>query len=277
MIARILCLLLMVFMAPWSLAAEPRLNNKSIYLYQGSDRDQQLVERAKKEGKLNFYSTMTVPDAKMLTTAFEKKYGIKVSHWRSSDEKIVQRALTEARAGHHETDVFETNSTAIESLYREKLLEEFYVPGIKDIPQTLIPKHRHFVPSRLTFLVMAYNTNLVKSADVPNTYEDVLNPKWIGKLGIEATNVGWFAAMVKAMGEEKGMAYFQKIAAMKPDMRTSHILIATLVAAGEIPMVLTAYNQNVETLKIKGAPIAWKPLQPTFGTSSSIEIGRAHV
>ena len=274
MIARILCLLLMVLTAPWSLAAEPRLDNRSIYLYQGPDRDQQLVERAKKEGQLNFYSTMTLADAQALTTAFEKKYGIKVNRWRSSDEKILLRAVTEARAGRHDTDVVEMNSNQVEVLYREKLLEEFYVPGIKDIPQHAIPKHRHYVPTRFAFFVMAYNTNLVKPADVPNNYDDVLNPKWIGKFGIEATDVLWFAALVRAMGEEKGMAYFQKLAAMKPDIRTSHILIAQLVAAGEIPMVLTAYNNNVETLKKKGGPIAWKPLQPAFGQSSSIALAK---
>ena len=274
MIARILCLLLMVLTAPLSLAAGPPLDNRSIYLYQGPDRDQQLVERAKKEGQLNFYSTMTLADAQALTTAFEKKYGIKVNRWRSSDEKILLRAVNEARAGRHETDVVEMNSNQQEVMYREKLLEEFYVPGIKDIPQNAIPKHRHYVPTRFSVFVMAYNTNLVKPADVPNTYEDVLNPKWIGKVGIEATNVLWFAAVVKAMGEEKGMAYFQKLAAMKPDIRTSHILIAQLVAAGEIPMVLNAFNNNVETLKNKGGPVAWKPLQPAFGQSSSIALAK---
>ena len=275
MIAQILFALLITITATTALAADPpRPANKSIYLYQGPDRDKQLVEKAKKEGKLNFYSTMTVPDALAMTTAFEKKYGIKVNTWRGSDEKIVQRAVAEARAGHHDTDVFEMNSAQVENLYREKLLEEFYVPGIKDVPANAIPKHRHYVPDRLTFFVMAYNTNLVKPADLPNTYEDMLNPKWIGKFGIEASDVLWFAAVVKSMGEEKGMTYFQKLAAMKPDMRTSHILIAQLVAAGEIPLVLTAYNNNVETLKKKGAPIAWKPLQPAFGQSSSIALAK---
>jgi iron(III) transport system substrate-binding protein len=274
MFARVLCLALSVFAATPLMAADARPNNKSIYLYQGADREQQLVEKAKKEGKLNFYSTMTVPDAKALTSAFEKKYGIKVNTWRSSSEKIVQRAVAEARANHFDTDVFEMDSSQVENLYREKLLEEFYVPGIKDIPASAIPKHRQYVPDRFTFYVMAYNTNLVKPADVPNTYEDVLNPKWIGRFGIEASDVVWFAAMVKSMGEEKGMAYFQKLAAMKPDMRNSHILIAQLVSAGEIPMVLTAYNNNAETLKKKGAPIAWKPLQPAFGQSSSIALAK---
>ena len=211
MIARVLCLVLSVFAATPVLAADPpRSSNKAIYLYQGADRDQQLVEKAKKEGKLNFYSTMTVPDAKALTTAFEKKYGIKVNTWRSSSEKIVQRVVAEARANHFDTDVFEMDSSQVENLYREKLLEEFYVPGIKDIPASAIPKHRQYVPDRFTFFVMAYNTNLVKPADVPNTYEDVLNPKWVGRFGIEASDVIWYAAMMKSM-TIKGSAMIGKV------------------------------------------------------------------
>ncbi|HEY4318278.1 MAG TPA: extracellular solute-binding protein [Herbaspirillum sp.] len=275
MIARVLCTLFIAFIATTALAADPPLSaNRAIYLYQGPDRDKQLVEKAKKEGKLSFYSTMTISDAHALTTAFEKKYGIKVNTWRGSDEKIMQRAVAEARAGHYDTDVFEMNSSQVENLYREDLLEEFYVPGIKDIPANAIPKHRHYFPDRLAFFVMAYNTNLVKPADVPNNYEDLLNPKWIGKFGIEASDVLWFAAVVKSMGEEKGMAYFQKLAAMKPEMRSSHILVAQLVAAGEVPMVLSAYVNNAESLKKTGAPIAWKALQPAIGQASAIALAK---
>ncbi len=114
----------------------------------------------------------------------------------------------------------------------------------------------------------------MKAADVPNTYEDLLDPKWTGKFGIESTDVVWFAAVTQAMGEAKGLAYFRKLAAMKPSMRTSHILMAELVAAGEIPIALTAYNNNVETLKKKGAPIEWKALQPAFGHPSAVGLAK---
>ncbi|MBA2690794.1 MAG: ABC transporter substrate-binding protein, partial [Burkholderiales bacterium] len=99
-----------------------------------------------------------------------------------------------------------------------------------------------------------------------------LNPKWTGKLGLEASDVAWFAAVVKAMGEEKGLAYFRKLAAMKPAVRSGHTLMAELVAAGEIPLALNVYNHSVERLKTKGAPIDWKPLQPAFGVPNGIGV-----
>ena len=266
--------LLAVILAIPVLAADPRPGNKDIYLYQGADRDRQLVEKAKKEGGVVIYSTMTVKDSQVLAAAFEKKYGIKPVFWRAGSEKIVQRALTEGRAGRHEVDVFETNAPQMEILYRERILEEFHSPALKDIPPEAIPKHKHYAADRLVFFVMAYNTHLVKPGEVPNSYEDLLQPKWTGRIGIEATDVVWLAAVVKAMGEEQGLKFFKKLAGMKPSMRTSHILMAELVAAGEIPLVLTAYNNNVETLKQKGAPIEWKPLPPAFGRASAVGLAK---
>src|SRR5712692_7377561 len=103
--------------------------NRDIYLYQGPDRAERLVSEAKREGTVVLYSTMTLDDANPLIAAFEKKYGIKVSMWRAVNQKLVQRALAEARAGQHGVDVFEGNGPALEILHREDLLEKFYSPA----------------------------------------------------------------------------------------------------------------------------------------------------
>jgi len=253
---------------------QPRLEAREIYLHEGPDRERLLVEGAKKEGSVVLYSTLTVADSKALSDAFQRKYGIPVMSWRGGSEKIVQRAITEARAGRHDADVFEMNGPQMEILYREKLLEEFRSPAFADIPAAAFPPHRHYVADRFAFYVMAFNTRLVKPEEAPRTYEDALDPKWRGKIALEATDAVWFAAVVKAMGEERGLAYFRKLAAMKPQMRTGHILLAELVAAGEVPLTLTAYNNNVETLKEKGAPIEWRALQPAFGRPSSIGLAK---
>ncbi len=266
----LLLILLPLFTGPAMAQAKAAAINKDIYLYQGADREQRLIDGAKREGALVLYSTLTVKDAAAITEAFEKKYGVKATHWRAGQDKIIQKTISEARAGRNDVDMVETDAAHMEMLYREKLLEEFYSPGFQNLPPAAFPKHRQYVADRLAFFVMAYNTKLIPPQDVPNSYEDLLHPKWAGKLCLEATDVEWFAAVVKAMGEEKGLAYFRKLAALKPQMRTSHILVAELVAAGEIPIALTAYNNNVETLKKKGAPVEWKALQPAFGRSSAL-------
>jgi len=249
--------------------------NRKIYMYQGADRDKRLLEQAKKEGQILLYSTMTVADGKMFATAFEKKYGIKVTHWRSGAERIVGRAVSEAKARRHEVDVVETSAHRMEALYRERLLEEFHSPVLRDVVPAAFPKgHRHYVGNRFAFFVMGYNTNLVKAEELPATLDELLHPRWAGRVTIENTDIHWFGAVVKSMGEEKGFAYFRKLAAQKPVLRHSHILTAQLVAAGEVPFFLNAFNNNMETLKLQGAPVDWKPLQPAFGQASAIGLSR---
>ncbi len=255
--------------------AGPASPHREIYMYQGADRDKRLVEGAKKERQVLFYSTMTVADGNALATAFGQKYGVRVDHWRGSAEKIVSRALAEARARRHEADVFETSSHRIEALYRERLLEDFHTPALRDIVPEAFPRgHRQYVADRFAFFVMGYNTSLVKRDELPASYEDLLHPRWTGRITIEGTDVLWFAAVAKAMGEEKGIAYFRKLAAMKPEIRHGHIHTAQLVASGEVPFFLTAYNNNIETLKSKGAPVEWKPLQPAFGQAAAVGLSR---
>ena len=248
--------------------------HKALYQYQGPDREARLLADAKKQGTVVIYTSMNLKDSVPITEAFEKKTGVKVELWRASSEKVLQRAVTEARAGRFTCDVIETNGPEMEALYREKLLEEFWSPHFKDLPPAAFAKHRHYVADRFNFFTIGYNTNLVKASEVPNAYEDLVNPRWVGRVGLEAGDVDWFGAMVKHMGEDKGLAFFRKLAESKPQIRTGHTLMAELVASGEIPLVATIYNHNIERLKDKGAPVDWKALNPTFGRPNAIGVAR---
>ncbi|MEO5845596.1 MAG: extracellular solute-binding protein [Caldimonas sp.] len=257
---------------PVSQAQDASARNREIFLYKGADREARLLEGAKKEGQVNIYTSLNTKDSGPITEAFEKKYGVKTLLWRSSSEKVLQRAVTEARAGRFLCDVLETNGPEMEALYREKLLVEFYSPHFKDLPPAAFPKHRAYVADRFNFFTIGYNTNLVKPEEVPNTYQDLLHPRFVGKIGIEAGDTDWFGALVKAMGEKEGLAFFRKLAAAKPQMRTGHTLLGELVSSGEIPIAATIYNHNIERLVVKGAPVKWKALAPTFGRPNAIGV-----
>ena len=248
--------------------------HRSVYMYQGADREQRIVESARKEKHAVVYTSLNLKDSVPITQAFEKKYGVKIELWRSSSEKVLQRAVTEARAGRFSVDAFELNGPEMEALYREGLLEEFWSPHFKSLPPAAFPKHRHYAADRFNFFTIAYNTNLVKPDEVPNRYEDLLHPRWVGKIGIEGSDEDWFASIVKHMGEAKGLAFFRKLAEMKPQIRTGHTLMAELVAAGEIPLVATIYNHNAERLLVNGAPIKWKALDPTFGRPNAVAVAK---
>jgi iron(III) transport system substrate-binding protein len=220
------------------------------------------------------YTSLAPTESGPLAQAFEKKTGIKVELWRALSEKVVQRAITEARAGRFAFDVVETNSPEMEMMAREKLFRELQSPHLADLPPAALPAHRMWIPDRMNFFVVAYNTSKVRREELPKSYLGFLEAKWKGRIGIEATDAEWMATLVKKWGEEAGMAHFRKLADMKPDVRKGHILLAQLVASGEIPVGLTIYNSNAESLKRKGAPIDWIPVEPVVARSQGIAVAR---
>jgi iron(III) transport system substrate-binding protein len=255
--------------------AQAPSRNDEVFRYRGADRDARLVEQAKKEGQLVFYTSLAPTESKPLSEAFEKKYGIKVELWRALSDKVVQRVITEAQGNRHTVDVVETNGPEMEALAQEKLLGEIHSPYIADLPADGIQPHRTWFPDRLNFFVVGYNTQKVQRSEIPQTYEGFLDPKWKGRIGIEATDSEWMAAIVKKWGDARGMDYFRRLAAMKPDVRKGHVLLAQLVATGEVPVGLTMYNANIESLKKKGAPIDFVPVQPVIARPQGIGVAKA--
>src|SRR5712664_2878308 len=153
---------------------------REIYLYRGADREKRILEGAKKEREVVVYTSLNLKDSVPIVEVFERKYGVKVQLWRSSSEKVVQRAVAEARAGRFACDILETNGPEMEAMYRERLLDEFYSPNFQDLPPAAFPKHRHYVADRFNFFPIGYNTNLVKPDEVPRSYEELVLPKWAG-------------------------------------------------------------------------------------------------
>ena len=241
----------------------------------GPERLQRLVEGAKKEGLVSIYTSMPVDDITALTSAFEQKYGVKSKVWRSGSEKILQRGLLEAKASRYEVDVFETNGPELEVLSREKILQQSNAPGLVDLIPQAIPPHREWIATRLNIFTCAYNTKLVRKEDLPKTYADLLDPKWKGKLAVEAEDSDWLAETVLKMGEEKGIALFKEIAKRNGvSVRKGHTLLANLVASGEVPLGLTLYNYKIEQMKNSGAPVDWFSLDPTVARPNGNGVAR---
>jgi iron(III) transport system substrate-binding protein len=231
--------------------------------YAGPDRTARLIAGAKREGSVTLYSSATLTDQSAILGAFTAKYGLKVQQWRGSSEDIRNRALTEYAGGRFDADVAETSGTEMEAMVREQLLQPVTTPAAAAlIPQARMP-HGGWIATRLSVFVGAYNTDIVKPADVPKGYEELRDPKWKGKLGIEAEAVNWFLSVVGFLGEQKGLRLFHDIVATNGiSVRKGHTLLANLVGSGEVPLALTAYSYRVEQLKREGAPIALLLLPP---------------
>ncbi len=248
----------------------------AIALYEGPDRAKRLAEGARKEGGvLNLYTSLTLEDMAALNGAFEAGHGIKVRMWRAASDKLVQRVLTEAKAGRDELDIVETNAPPLESLHREGVLQEVRSPRQRELIAAALPAHREWVGSRLNVFVQAYNTRLVDKAELPRTYQDLLHPRWKGRLGIEAADEDWFAAVVTGLGEPAGLQLFRQVVATNGvSVRRGHTLLTNLVASGEVPLALTVYNFTAEQLKRKGAPLDWFVIAPAVARANGLALAR---
>jgi iron(III) transport system substrate-binding protein len=255
--------------------AQSPQKGSDLYLYAGPDREQRLVQGARKEGALVLYTSLATSESVPLTQAFEKKYGVKVELWRSLSEQVLRRALNEARARRHSVDVIETNGPELEALARERVTARFSSPFIADIPAWGVPAHGMWVSDRVDFFVVAFNTARVKGGDLPATYEGFLDPKWKGRIGLEATDQEWLAGLAKHWGEQRALRFFRALAAMKPDVRKSHVLLSEMVVAGEVPVSLTNYASNAASMKRQGKPIDWKPVEPVIGRPQALGLAAA--
>jgi iron(III) transport system substrate-binding protein len=254
---------------------KPNATAADVGLYAGSDRLQKLIEGAKKEKELNIYTSAQSDDMGALVSAYEKKYGVKVSVWRASSEKVLQRAIAEARANRNTVDLLETNGPELESLHREQVLQQVKSPHHADLIAPAIRPHGEWVGTRLNVFVHAYNTKAVKKEDLPKSWEDLLNPKWKGKLGIEAEDSDWLAGLLGDIGEAKGTKLFKEIVAKNGmSVRKGHTLLAQLVVSGEVPFALTVYNYKAEQFKRQGAPIDWFSIGTAIARPNGAAVAR---
>jgi iron(III) transport system substrate-binding protein len=259
--------------APGAFAQAPAVDIAAVARLTGEARTRVLVEGARKEGEVMVYHSSQLEDLKPVFDAFTKKYGVTVKNWRSSSENVVQRVIGETRAGRREVDFVENNSPEMEALRREKMLVRMDSPHFADLRPGTLADHREYATSTMDVFVQSYNTEKVKREELPKTFQDLLDPRWKGRLGIEAEDQAWFGTLLKDMGEAKGVKLFNDIVATNGiSVRKGHTLLATLSASGEVPLALTVYNYKPPQLKAKGAAIDWIVLQPAIAQLHAVAV-----
>lgn len=245
----------------------------SLWTYQGPDRSAKLAEAARKEGTLTLYTSLSQKDLAPLIGPFEKKYDIKVKVWRSGSESVLNRVVKEKSARHYEVDVVHSSGLVMESLHREKIFQPLDSPYQKDLIAGALRPHRGWAATYLAVWVQAYNTNLVKKEDLPKTFTDLLQPKWKGKLGIEANVPEWYSTVVLSMGEEQGIKFFTDLVKQNGiSVRKGHSVLNNLVVAGDVPLALTDYSYMPTNSKKAGAPIDWFVLDPVVSVPSGVGV-----
>ncbi|MGE5816955.1 MAG: ABC transporter substrate-binding protein [Deltaproteobacteria bacterium] len=222
-----------------------------------------LEEGAKKEGKINLYGSIRDDEAQPIVEAFEKKYpGVKLDYFRSSEDKLVSRILTEAKAQTHNFDVLITTIAAF--LKSTGLALKWSPPSASGINRDLLDPDGNTTPVYINTNVIQYNTKLVAKADVPKSYEDLTNPKWKGKLCLEDSDFEWFVGLQNSMGKEKALDLFKRIAANQPALRNGHGLLSDLVVSGECPIAINNYGNQVSGAQKKGGATDFVAINPVI-------------
>jgi iron(III) transport system substrate-binding protein len=225
-------ILLIVLGAGWALA--PALSQAQI--------TSEVIEAAKKEGEVMFYGAITINSSKAIGDAFEKKYGIKLHHWRGDATELINRTLAEARAGKPAFDVTLGNEVVMTALDEKKLFAVFDPPAAKGYPKQFRDADNRMTPWRVLPYGINYNHQILKADDAPKTWEELLAPKWKGKFGmanpgIHVTTLQFVLNLEKLLGP-KWLKVVEGWAKQEPRLGRSLADSIQPLTAGEVPVAI---------------------------------------
>ena len=233
------------------------------------------VEAGKKEGKAVVYGSLESDSAAAIFADFKKKTGINVDYWRASATKVMDRALSEYRAGRPLFDIILTNDNPMQIMFKEGIFAKYDSPAAKDftkesIDPNLGPRYRNVV------IGVVYNKSSI-GADVPKSLEDLVKPQYRGKIVMpdptqHTTTTQWVASLEKLMGKEKADKYIRDLAAQKPILVESLLPAAERVATGETPIAIT-YVKYVQIFGQRGAPLDYIRLGKFMGDGHYLTLG----
>jgi len=224
--------------------------------------DPKIIEGAKREHDVVWYTTTNLETSKVVADRFQKKFPfVAVNLYRSTVGPLTNRVLIEARAGKFDWDVLSGGGELFSPIMERGLFAPYRSPESRMIDEDLMDKQGYWTAYTVGSFVLAYNRRLVSAKDAPKTYDALLDPKWRGeKLAME-TSAGVMHSLMPVWGREKTLAYFRQIAAQKPVLKESSSIIVQLLAAGEMPLGI-GLAHSFELYSRKGAPIEWLPLEP---------------
>ncbi len=240
--------------------------------------DQALVDAAKQEGRVVWYTTLIANQVVLpLKAAFETKFpGVTLDYSRNDEGPTAIRLINEGKSGRMQADIFDgvTNNIA---LRREGLVAPVSIPNDADYPPEMKDKDGYWRALLLFVFTPGFNTTMVSRADMPKTYDDLLDPKWKGRMAwnpnSSAGAIGFVGNILTFMGEERGMEYLRKLSGQKVvGVEASARAIMDQIIAGEYPIGLMMFNHHAVISARKGAPADWLPMEPVPVAFDSVSL-----
>jgi iron(III) transport system substrate-binding protein len=224
---------------------------------------QELAPKAQEEKKLVLYHSTGIDDTQQILDRFRRRYPfLQVENHRLSSPKLLQRIITEVRAGRNLADAYLISGLQTWLLKDMGFLAVYSSPERDKIRPALRDRQGYWTGVLWNLGVLGYNTKIVPAGTVPRKWEDLLQPRWKGQIGLEAEDVSWYVFILHLMGKEKGKAFMVELSKQQPQVRSGHNLIAQLLTAGEFGLAPTARVHRVEEAKEQRAPVDWVAIEP---------------
>jgi len=215
----------------------------------------QNLEKAAREGEVVWYTLMAVDDSQKIVQAFEKKHpGIKVRLFRGRETALLPRIISEKQSGRSIVDVTSLRGIGYHQLWKRNLIQPYVSPESRSYPKGFKDPNGYWADLYDNYYAWSYNTALVKTP--PRSYEEVVQPRYRGRLGMDTEEIEWYAGLVEYWGKERTVRFLKNLAAQQIRFRDGHTLVAQLMAAGEFEITL-AFSESIEKMKKGGAPVEW--------------------
>lgn len=236
-----------------------------------------LVGAAKREGRVVVYGSMESDIFEVIQKIFEGRHGIPVDYFRAASNRVMDRVLTESRAGRPLYDVVLTNRSPMLILKGEGLFGRYVSPSYETYPAATRDSDGVLSPSyRVVVVSILYNTRLVKPEEAPKSLTDLLDPKWKGKIvmpdpNVHTTTAVWLSNLERVMGTQQYRPFVERLAGQVV-LAESFLPVAQKVIVGEYPLGIS-YVKYVHVFGQEGAPLDYVRLNPVLAEAHHVAVG----
>jgi iron(III) transport system substrate-binding protein len=219
---------------------------------------------------------MNREDLRQFTAGFEAEYPfLKVEVLTGGPQSLLNRILTERRAGKDNFDILNIRSSALYTLKKAGAIARYESPQRRGLRAGFYDKDGYFNGIWASLMVYLFNAKQVSRAQAPKSVEELLQPKWKGKMGMDQDADDYIAALLDYYGDEKGKQILKNLGAQQLNIRKGRTLVSQLVAAGEFPIQIDAHHHEAVALRQAGAPVDYVFPEPFH--SGEIRLRFRHV
>ena len=239
-----------------------------------SELELQLLEGAKKEEKLVFYTTMDLPQSVDVAYQFVQKYPfLRIDLHPAETETLVRKVQSEARTGGSVWDVLIGGSGLFQPLFDENLIASYHSRQRRSVSDALVDSAGHWSAYYINPFVLGYNTTAVKQEEVPKKYDDLLDPRWKGsRIAIDSTAHGLLRGFGATWGEDKALRYLRRLAEQRPVMSRASVAAVESIRTGNVLLAVARAPVIHGYKKDFGAPIDWVSLEPTIAQIDAVMV-----